>query len=131
MLYKEKYGAVLTKIELLKCPSDKEPFCEGEFEISYAYNVYLGLVRPWGEAVAAYSPWRNIMQFKYPSMDVLLLDWLNSARQCLADGTFGFSSQGARHSSGANVLFIDGHVKYLKPLNMSYSALDDCIFNVK
>jgi len=110
--WKERLDPYLTTRELGKCPNRPElPWYYGQ-----GYNV--GCTNP---PVAGF-PERNLAMISYPSHKILVVEW----DRCLAGppcGPPGLFAGDALcywavcrvHSEGSNVLFGDGHSKWMKP----------------
>jgi len=118
----------ISKAKVYQCPSLRLKV-DGEIRIHYGYNYYhIGSSRRYSNLplpAAVYTPPAKLSQIRKPSETILLVDayyYSNAAHAWY--GSFiaidRFTSPltdnvpHARHSSGLNVCWVDGHVSYVK-----------------
>jgi len=130
----------IRKAKIYQCPSFRAKVSQ-EYYIHYGYNHYhIGSSRRYTSLdlpAAAYTPPAKLSQIRKPSETILLVDarvynasygWLGcfNAIDYAADPATN-SLAHARHSSGLNVCWVDGHVSYVKVAdpNNPYKELGD------
>jgi prepilin-type N-terminal cleavage/methylation domain-containing protein/prepilin-type processing-associated H-X9-DG protein len=113
--WKTRLQPYIRTTEINRCPSRKSlPWYYGQ-----GYNI--GCFAPFGPYVAG-IPGRSEAEIQSPSSKILVAEWdrCNSGPPV---GPYGFYMGGATswwavcrvHNGGSNLLFCDGHVKWLKP----------------
>lgn len=120
VLYDTQRGSLKNK-SLLRCSGDNAPFTTGDFEISYAYNTYFGLVKLDGSPNVTWAPPRKISRSRQPSKTVLFHDF-HSGINCLNDGYYVFYDLPdlanvklslEHHNNTINFSYLDSHVEHL------------------
>jgi len=109
----------ITKAKIYHCPSFRQSVPSAHY-IHYGYNYlnigssfHYGGGNPW----VTFSPPAKLSQIRKPSETILLVDtWYNGwGFLVVSDCKKGKDPQAhARHSSGLNVCWVDGHVSYVK-----------------
>jgi len=129
----------IRKAKVYQCPSFRATVW-GESSIHYGYNnLHIGssyrYIVPRPSSWDAYSPPAKLSQIRKPSETILLVDThvRNGEAGCYIIGDCYYSTNlnapqaHARHSSGLNVCWVDGHVSYVKVAdpNNPYKELGD------
>lgn len=109
----------VTRPSVLKCPSNKKHQWNTQ-NLSYGYNTFLG---------NNYSTVTNIVSlrigsFAYPSQVILCGDIDNrlSDRNATLNYNRSGSPPGITHGGGANLLYVDGHVEWKRPEEVTEMA---------
>jgi len=85
-----------------RCPSDPDPTAWQKINYSYAISYYALFDTP---------PWTSIWGGGFSSETAVVLDCINSIGAVYPNTPARVSD---RHSEGANILFKDGHVKWMR-----------------
>jgi len=93
--------------KLFQCPNGESELFYG---INYMYNKRIGFVASFAYPSVAYMAPKRLSSIRTPSEKIQILDG-----QCKTKADFGVDHNAACvnivHSSGANILWIDGHIR--------------------
>ncbi|MFZ2653783.1 MAG: H-X9-DG-CTERM domain-containing protein [Victivallales bacterium] len=85
---------------------------------NYGYPVYLGNYISPNDGIGSYAP-KNIMRISNPTQSAILADTNEPYSRLWPYASGKVVGVHARHSNGANVLFLDGHIEW-EPINHPY-----------
>lgn len=125
------YNGTDTQRGALYCPAQNDPKApptEGCYAVcSYVLNFYTSL-EFWD---AQRKPWITINRIKYPSQMALMMDAYKSwnAIAFTWESSIPSSWRGVLHNSGANILWTDGHVDWMKEVNMPKGTFNNTFYN--